>query len=109
MGIAYLNCESEFAVARRWLILLLFAQALANLFWLSPAAHSGQVAIPWLMLRGKTLFGAIWEQHAPGSSLLAAAAQALLPLDPALVARLLNALLVALLTLLVYWLARRLC
>lgn len=96
-------------MARRLLILLLFAQALANLFWLSPAAHSGQVAIPWLMLRGKTLFGDIWEQHAPGSSLLAAAAQASLPLDPALVARLLNALLVALLTLLVFWLARRMC
>lgn len=95
-------------MARRFLILLLFAQALANLFWLSPAAHSGQVTIPWLMLRGKTLFGDIWEQHAPGSSLLAAAIQSLAPLDPALVARLLNALLVALLTLLVYWLARRL-
>ncbi len=93
---------------RRLLFVLLIVQAFANLFWLSPAAHSGQVAIPWLMLRGKTLFGDIWEQHAPGSSLLAAAAQSILPLDPALVARLLNALLVASLTLLVYWLARRL-
>ena len=96
-------------MARRLLTLLLFAQALTNLLWLSPAAHSGQVTIPWLMLRGKILFGDIWEQHAPGSSLLAAAAQALVPLDPVLVARLLNALLVGLLTLLVFWLARRLC
>ena len=94
---------------RRWLYSLLSLQVLANLFWLSPAAHSGQVAIPWMMLRGKMLFGDIWEQHAPGSSLLAAAAQSLLPLDPALVARILNALLLTVLTLLVYWLARRLC
>ncbi len=89
-------------------ILLLLLQCLANLLWLSPSTHSGQVAIPWLMNRGHRLFGDIWEQHAPGSSLLAAFAQSLLPLDPALAIRLLNALLAAALTLLLYWLARRL-
>ena len=92
---------------RRILVVPLIIQALANLLWLSPAAHSGQVAIPWLMLRGQTLFGDILEQHAPGSSLLAAFGQALLPLDEALVARLLNAIVIAILTLLCWQLARR--
>ena len=93
---------------RRFLAVLLAAQALANLLWLSPAAHSGQVAIPWLMLRGRALFGDILEQHAPGSSLLAAFGQAILPMDAALVARILNAIVIAMLTLLCWQLARRL-
>ena len=93
---------------RRLLSALLIAQALTHLFWLSPAAHSGQVAIPWMMNRGMTLFGDIWEQHAPGSSVLAAAAQSLIPIDPGLLAKLLNIGLVLALTVLVYLLARQL-
>ena len=93
-------------MARRWLLLLLIAQGLTHLFWLSPAVHSGQVAIPWMMNRGLRLFGEIWEQHAPGSSLLGAAAQTLLPMmDPALLVKLLNSALVLALTLLIYQLA----
>ncbi len=96
-------------MARRLLFFLLCLQALTHLFWLSPAAHSGQVAIPWLMRQGKTLFGDIFEQHAPGSSWLGAAAQGLLPaMDPALLVKLLNTLLVLVLTLLIYALAKRL-
>ncbi len=93
---------------RRLLYALLILQAFTHLFWLSPAAHSGQVAIPWLMNRGLTLFGDIWEQHAPGSSLLAAAAQSLIDIDPGLLAKLLNIALVLALTALVYLLAKRL-
>ncbi len=93
---------------RRLLYLLLVLQALTHLFWLSPAAHSGQVAIPWMMNRGLTLFGDIWEQHAPGSSVLAAAAQSLIPIDPGLLIKLLNIGLVVALTVLVYLLARQL-
>ena len=100
--------STESRLTRLPLAGLLLMQCIVNLFWLSPAAHSGQAAIPWLMTRGHRLFGDIWEQHAPGSSLLAALAQSLLPLDTALATRLLDALLVAALTLLVYWLARRL-
>ena len=71
--------------------------------------HSGQVAIPWMMNRGLRLFGEIWEQHAPGSSLLGAAAQALLPMmDPALLVKLLNTALVLALTLQIYQLAKAL-
>ena len=96
-------------MARRWLLLLLIAQGLTHLFWLSPAVHSGQVAIPWMMNRGMRLFGEIWEQHAPGSSLLGAAAQTLLPMmDPALLVKLLNTALVLALTLLIYQLAKAL-
>ncbi len=73
-------------------------------FWLTISAHSGQVAIPWMMNEGRVLFDTILEQHAPGTSLVAAAAQWLLPLDVATVARLLNTLLMALITLGVYWL-----
>jgi len=93
---------------RRLLYLLLSLQVLTHLFWLSPAAHSGQVAIPWMMNRGLTLFGEIWEQHAPGSSLLAAAAQSLIRIDPGLLVKLLNIGLVLALTVLVYLLARQL-
>jgi hypothetical protein len=96
-------------LARRWLLPLLFAQGLTHLFWLSPAVHSGQVAIPWMMNRGLRLFGEIWEQHAPGSSLLGAAAQALLPnLDPALLVKLLNTALALALTVLIFQLAKAL-
>ena len=93
---------------RRLLYLLLSFQALSHLFWLSPAAHSGQVAIPWMMNRGLTLFGDIWEQHAPGSSLLAAAAQSLIGIDPGLLVKLLNIGLVLALTMLVYLLTKQL-
>lgn len=93
-------------LARRLLILLLIAQVLSHLFWLSPAAHSGQVAIPWMMNRGSALFDVIWEQHAPGSSLLGAAAQQLVDMDPALLVKLLNTLLLVALTLMIYRLAK---
>lgn len=93
---------------RRLLYALLALQILTHLLWLSPAAHSGQVAIPWLMNRGMTLFGDIWEQHAPGSSLLAAAAQSLIDIDPGLLVKLLNIALVLALTALVYQLAKQL-
>ncbi len=95
-------------MARRLLIVLLITQVLTHLFWLSPSVHSGQVAIPWMMNQGSALFDAIWEQHAPGSSLLGAAAQRLLAIDPALLVKLLNTLMVVALTVMIYWLARRL-
>ncbi len=93
---------------RRLLYALLIVEAITHLFWLSPAAHSGQVAIPWLMNRGMTLFGDIWEQHAPGSSLLAAAAQSLIDIDPGALVKLLNIALTLALTALAYRLAKQL-
>lgn len=93
---------------RRLLYVLLILQVITHLFWLSPAAHSGQVAIPWMMNQGMTLFGDIWEQHAPGSSALAAAAQSLIDIDPGLLVKLLNIALVLALTALVFLLAKRL-
>jgi hypothetical protein len=93
---------------RRLLYTLLALQILTHLLWLSPAAHSGQVAIPWLMNRGMTLFGNIWEQHAPGRSLVAAAAQSLIDMDPGLLVKLLNIALVLALTTLAFELAKQL-
>ncbi len=94
-------------MTRRWLVPLLIVQCLTHLFWLSPAVHSGQVAIPWMMRGGMRLFGDIWEQHAPGSSLLGALAQSLLPIDPALLIKLMNTALVLVLTVLIYHSAKQ--
>jgi hypothetical protein len=90
------------------LALILLVQVVANLGLLSTSAHSGQVAIPWMMNRGLNLFGQIWEQHAPLTSIIAAGAQRLLPFDPVDVDRLLNLILVLITTVLVYLLAYRL-
>lgn len=62
------------AVFRAWVALIFAWQAFAHGFWLPISTHSGQTTIPWLMNRGWVLFGDVLEQHAPGSSLLAALA-----------------------------------
>lgn len=85
--------------APRWslvvLALVLTVQVATHLAWLPISAHSGQVAIPWMMNQGRTLFGDVLEQHAPGSSLLGAAAQRILPAaEPVQAARLANLALV---------------
>ncbi len=64
----------------RTLVVFIFAwQIFAHGFWLPISTHSGQTTIPWLMNQGFVLFGNVLEQHAPGSSLLAALAQRALP------------------------------
>jgi hypothetical protein len=67
------------AVFRAWVALIFAWQVFAHGFWLPISTHSGQTTIPWLMNQGRVLFGDVLEQHAPGSSLLAALAQRLLP------------------------------
>lgn len=74
-------------------------------FWLTISAHSGQTTIPWMMNEGRILFDTVLEQHSPGTSLIAAAAQRALPLDVITIDRLLNTILMALITLGVYGLA----
>jgi len=91
--------------ARLLLMLVILFQGITHLFWLSPATHSGQLAIPWMMNRGMVLFGNIWEQHAPGSSLLGVVAQSLIPLEYPLLIKFLNLFLVIAITLLIYQLA----
>lgn len=83
----------------RWslavLALVLVVQVVTHLAWLPISAHSGQVAIPWMLNQGRVLFGDVLEQHAPGSSLLGAAAQRILPAaEPVQAARLANLALV---------------
>ena len=92
-------------MARRLLVILLLMQALTHLFWLSPAAHSGQLAIPWLMNNELRLFDEILEQHAPGSSWLVAVALRLTGMAPALLIRLLDTALILAFTALVHILA----
>ena len=93
---------------RIFLMLAVLFQGFTHLFWLSLSTHSGQIAIPWMMKRGMVLFGDIWEQHAPGSSLLGALAQSIMPLEYDQLIKLLNTLLVIVITLLVYQLAVKL-
>lgn len=86
-----------------FLTILIFFQLVTLLFWLPLSAHSGQTSIPWLMNRGLGLFDAVLEQHAPATSIIAALAQRALPfLSVLTVARLLNALLMTVITLIVY-------
>ena len=84
--------------ASRWsfavLVVLLAAQVITHLIWLTISAHSGQMAIPWMMNQGRVLFADVLEQHAPGASLIAAAAQRLLPVEPVQAAQLANVALV---------------
>lgn len=96
---------TEFLLHRLFLLGIVLFQTLTHLLLLSPSTHSGQVAIPWMMNQGRVLFGDIWEQHAPGSSILGAIAQSILPLEPDLLIKLLNTVLVILMTLLIYQLA----
>jgi hypothetical protein len=85
---------------------LLIIQIIAHLAWLPISAHSGQVAIPWMLNQGMTLFDDVIEQHAPGSSLLAALAQRLLPVAPLTAVQLASLALALATTTLVYLLAR---
>lgn len=91
-----------------FLLAIIIVQVITHLFWLSPSTHSGQVAIPWMMNNGMVLFGNIWEQHAPGSSLLGALAQSLIPLEHGLLIKILNTVLVIAITVLVYRLGTQL-
>lgn len=84
---------------------ILLFQAITHLTWLSISAHSGQVAIPYMLNQGLSLFDTVWEQHAPGTSLIMTLAQRVLPLEPITLARLLNLVVVGTITLLVYRIA----
>jgi hypothetical protein len=90
------------------LLLILVAQALLHLFVLTISSHSGQLAIPMMMNEGRLLFGSVLEQHAPAASLISAAAQRLLPLDPLVIAKGLHLALISATTVLVFALAQRL-
>lgn len=100
-------------IGQRWtrpfLIGVLMIQTVTHLAWLPISAHSGQVAIPWMMNQGRTLFGNLLEQHAPATSVIMALALRLFPAaEPVLVTRLLNLAVVFTTTLLIFWTARRL-
>ncbi len=85
---------------------VLLAQIVTHLAWLPISAHSGQVAIPWMMNQGRTMFDNLLEQHAPATSVIAALAMRLTNADPVLVTRMLNLIVILALTLLVFGIAR---
>ena len=70
-------------------VLLIF-QFITLQFWLALSAHSGQTTIPWMMNKGRILFGTILEQHAPATSLIGAFANTMSPFNVSITARLLN-------------------
>ncbi len=51
-----------------WMLIILFAQITLHLTRLNPSTHSGQIAIPWLLNEGRTLFDTVVEQHATGAA-----------------------------------------
>jgi hypothetical protein len=93
---------------RAGLAAIIVLQIATHLLAFSISAHSGQMAIPYLMNNGRTLFGDVLEQHAPATSVIAALAQRLIPLEPLLVTRGLHLLVVSALTILSYGIAARL-
>ncbi len=108
------NREQSFPFNRRFvsrmvLLAVVLVQSVTHLFWLPISAHSGQVAIPWMLNEGRTLFGDVMEQHAPASSLLAMGAQRLFMFaEPLVVARWMNVGVILAISLLVYLLAAHL-
>lgn len=86
----------------------LIFQTLAHLFWLSIPTTGGQIAVPWLMSQGMTLFDTVIENRAPASVALMAVVHRVSPFAPIDNVRLVNTILVLLITLLVYFVALRL-
>ncbi|MEP7292684.1 MAG: DUF2079 domain-containing protein [Chloroflexota bacterium] len=88
---------------------VLLLQILTHLAWLPISTQAGQIAVPWLMSRGMTMFGNMFENRPPATGIILAALFRLLPqIQPLLLVRALNLLLILALTLLVYALAKRL-
>lgn len=93
---------------RLGLLALIFLQIYTHLAVFSISARSGQLAIPYMMNHGRTLFGDLLEQHAPATSVIGAIAQRLVPLEPLAVTRGLHIVLITALTVLVYIIASQL-
>lgn len=88
---------------------VLLVQIITHLAWLPISTQVGQLAGPWLMSRGMTLFDTIFENRPPATGVLLAALYRALPqVEPVLLVRALNLLVILTLTLLVYVLAKRL-
>lgn len=91
------------------LVAVLVVQVFTHLAWLSISTQVGQLTIPWLMARGMTLYGDLIENRPPASAALLALAFRLLPdIEPVLIVRMHNLLLVLAVTVLVFVLAKRL-
>jgi hypothetical protein len=84
-------------------------QVVTHLAWLPISTHVGQLGIPYLMSRGMVMFGNMIENRPPASAAFIALMFRLLPsIEPVLIVRMLNLLLVLGLTLLIFAIACRL-
>jgi len=81
---------------------ILAFQGIMHLFWLPISTQCGQLAIPWLMSQGRILFDTVIEQRPPVIAVLLSILYRWLPLEPIIVLKLLNGLLVAGISLLLY-------
>src|SRR5215212_599092 len=74
---------------------VLVVQAVTHLAWLPISTQVGQMAIPWLMSRGMTIYGNLIENRPPAIAGLISLLMRLLPsIEPILIVRALNLLLV---------------
>jgi hypothetical protein len=88
---------------------IMLVQVVTHLAWLPISTTVGQLAVPWLMSRGLTLFDTILENRPPATGVLLAALFRLLPsIEPILLVRALNLTVILALTMLIYALAKRL-
>ena len=91
------------------IVVTMAVQVVTHLAWLPISTHVGQLGIPYLMSRGMVMFGNMIENRPPASSAFLALTFRLLPsVEPILIVRMLNLLLVLAITLLIFALARRL-
>ncbi len=97
--------DSRFSVALSGILVF---QGIMHLFWLPISTQCGQLAIPWLMCQGRTLFDTVIEQRPPLIAALLSVLYCWLPLEPITVLKLLNSLLVVGISLLIYVLVLRL-
>lgn len=89
-------------------LLIMAAQVVTHLFWLTIATQVGLITIPYLMNRGGTLYVDVLEHRAPALAYTVALAQRLTTIDPAQLLRLLNLGLVLAVSVLVLTLTLRL-
>lgn len=93
---------------RAGLLVLILIQMVTHISVFSISAHSGQLAIPYMMNQGRTLFDDVLEQHAPATSVITAFFQRILPVEAVTVALGLHLVLISLLIILVFVTATRL-
>jgi len=90
------------------LFVVLVFQLVMHLMWLPLLTSVGQLTMPWLMTQGMTLYKDIRIGYNPGTAVVLAAAMRILPLEPLTALRLMDTLLVMVISVAVFWVAYQL-